>query len=254
MAEPRRLLILGGTGEAAELARRLAPDPGLHVITSLAGRTRAPAKIPGQVRTGGFGGVAGLCGYLEAAAIDFLIDATHPFAAVMPHSAAAACARLGMPRLRLLRPAWQACDGDRWIPVSDMAGAALALERAGPSRVFLATGRQEIEAFAPLRAHWFLVRLIDRPEMDLPLARHELVLGRGPFQEDQEVVLLRARKIDTLVSKNSGGGATYAKILAARRLGLPVVMVARPAAPPGDVVPDVRSVLAWVAENSARGR
>ncbi|MEM7221999.1 MAG: cobalt-precorrin-6A reductase [Pseudomonadota bacterium] len=246
MVEPRRLLILGGTSEAAELARLLAPLPDFGVITSLAGRTSKPAALPGELRVGGFGGVEGLCAYLEEAAVDAVVDATHPFAAVMPHNAAAACTRLKLPRLRLLRPAWQPVAGDRWTGVPDLAGAARAVGEQA-RRVFLATGRQGIEAFTPLATPWFLVRLIDRPAEPLPLARHELVMARGPFPEAEEFDLLRERRIELLVSKNSGGKATYGKIAAARRLELPVVLVARPAQPAGDSVPDVASARAWVA-------
>ena len=253
MAEPRRLLILGGTHEAAELARRLAGRPDLRVVTSLAGRTRAPAALPGEVRRGGFGGVEGLCAYLGEAGIDLLIDATHPFAGIMPHSAAAACARLGMPRLRLLRPAWRAGSGDRWTDVPDAHAAADALHRTA-CRVFLATGRQGITAFSGLHQIWFLVRLIDTPEQTLPLAHHTLILGRGPFEEDAEIALLKSHEIDTVVSKNSGGGATHAKIAAARSLGLPVVMIARPHQPSGATVNDVDAALDWLVDGARRAR
>ena len=248
MPEAVTVLILGGTTEAAPLARSLASDPSLRVVTSLAGRTRAPAALAGEVRSGGFGGAAGLATYLRDHGVGLLIDATHPFAAVMPHHAAAACERLDVPRLRLLRPAWTAGPGDRWIDAPSLTDAATLLPDQA-RRVFLATGRQGIEAFANDRARWFLVRLIDRPADPLPLVHHELVLGRGPFEPTQEVALMTRHKIDTVVTKNSGGTATYGKIAAARELGLPVVVVARPPQPAGETLAEVDDACAWVAAN-----
>ncbi len=243
--EARRLLLLGGTREALELARALTGDPRLHVITSLAGRTRDPAAIPGEVRVGGFGGSEGLAAYLEREAIGLVIDATHPFAATMAGNAAAACVQTGAARLKLLRPPWRRVDGDHWIEAADAADAAAALPGLA-ERVFLTTGRQELAAFAGLEDTWFLVRLIDRPNAPLPLARHHLVLGRGPFAEAEERVLLREHRIGALVAKNSGGALTYAKIAAARALGLPVVMVERPAPPAGETAESVDQAKVWL--------
>lgn len=215
------------------------------MITSLAGRTRRPAELAGQVRLGGFGGAQGLARYLEDQAIDLLVDATHPFAAAISRNAVEASALSGVPRLMLARPAWAPVAGDRWNEVESAAAAARQVATLG-RRVFLTVGRQELGAFADLPEVWFLVRLIEALEDDLPLADYQLVLGRGPFAEAAEAELLRARRIDLLVSKNSGGPATYAKIAAARGLGLPVLMIARPALPPGDSVPDVDQALAWI--------
>ncbi len=246
MAEARRLLLLGGTREAVELAQALADHPGLRVITSLAGRTRNPAPLPGEVRTGGFGGAAGLARYLEGQAIDLLVDATHPFAATMAENAAAACEAVNVPRLKLSRPAWRPAAGDTWIEVASAAAAAAALPGLA-TRVFLTTGRQELTAFESLSEIWFLVRVIEPPEQPLPLARHEVVLGRGPFGEADEAALLRARRIDAPVTKNSGGVLTYAKLAAARKLGLPVVMIGRPGLPEGDIVHDVETAVDRIA-------
>ena len=244
--EPRRLLILGGTGEAAALARRLADDPRLDVTTSLAGRTRDPAALTGAVRVGGFGGPEGLADYLRQAAIDLLIDASHPYAAAISRHAADACSATGVPRLQLVRPAWQPQAGDDWREVPDMAAAAATVPGLG-HRVFLTVGRQELAAFAGLAETWFLVRSIEPPAA-CPLPAYEAILGRGPFDTDEEAALLRDRAIDLLVSKNSGGEATYPKIAAARRLGLPVVMVARPDAPAGRRVANVDDAAIWVEE------
>jgi len=233
-----RLLILGGTGEAAMLARHLAERPDLSIISSLAGRVAAPALPTGNVRIGGFGGVHGLVTFL--ADIDAVIDATHPFAAQMSRHAAEACRRVGVPLLAFVRPAWVAEPGDRWLPVADMAAAAALCH----GRVFLTVGRQELTPFAGSDA-WFLIRSIDPPEGPLP-ANHELLLARGPFTRDDETALLRAHRIDRVVSKNSGGPATYAKIEAARALSLPVVMVERPTRPITDHADSLDAVTAWL--------
>ncbi|MDB5359175.1 MAG: precorrin-6x reductase [Rhodospirillales bacterium] len=235
-----RLLILGGTGEAAALARHLADRPNLHVISSLAGRVAAPVLPPGAVRIGGFGGVEGLAAYLAAEGIDAVVDATHPFAARMSFHAAEACKRLGVPLLAFVRPAWAPEPGDRWLPVADMAAAA-ALCRG---RVFLTVGRQELAPFAPSDA-WFLIRAIDPPDGPLP-AHHQLMLKRGPFTLADEIALLRDHQIDLLVSKNSGGPATHAKIAAARARGLPVVMVERPARPATEQASSLDAVAGWL--------
>lgn len=250
MAETRRLLVLGGTREALDLARRTTADPGLHVITSLAGRTRTPAAIPGELRVGGFGGTGGLARYLCEAAIDLVIDATHPFASTMAGNAAQACEAASVPRLKLLRPPWRAVEGDRWIEVPDMAAAAAALPGLA-ERVFLTTGRRDLAAFAALADTWFLVRLIEPPEEPLPLTRHQLILARGPFAEDDETALLSEHRIQAVVAKNSGGALTYAKIAAARRLALPVVMVRRPEAPAGTTVKDVDAASTWLRSRRA---
>jgi len=235
-----RVLILGGTGEGAALARHLAGRPELEIVSSLAGRVAAPVAPPGAVRIGGFGGVDGLVAYLARERIDAVVDATHPFAARISAHAAEACRRAGVPLLGFVRPAWVAEPGDHWLPVVDMAAAA-ALCRG---RVFLTVGRQELAAFTDCDA-WFLIRTIDPPEGSLPAA-HELLLARGPFGLADEIDLLRAHAIDMIVSKNSGGPATYAKIEAARKLGLPVVMVERPPRPATDEARSLDEVGAWL--------
>ncbi len=245
MADRLRLLLLGGTREAADLAAAAAADPNLEVISSLAGRTRRPGPIAGTVRVGGFGGADGLAGYLRQAEIDLLVDATHPFAATMSRHAAAATVAAGVPRLTIVRPPWRAEPGDHWTTVADAAAAAAALaERA--RRAFLTVGRREIPAFAGLTEVWFLVRLIDPPEPPPALARHRIVVGRPPFAEGAEIALLVQHRIDTLVAKNSGGEWTYGKIAAARHLGLPVVMLRRPPPPSGETVTGVADALAWI--------
>lgn len=244
MAERTRVLLLGGTGEAAALAARLADDARIDVTTSLAGRTRTPAAIAGRVRTGGFGGTDGLATYLITEKIDLLIDATHPYAARMPNNAASACAHVGVPRLRLLRPSWTQVTGDRWIAAADLTTAAALLPGLA-SRVFLTTGQRDLNAFASLTGIWFLIRLIEPPG-SVPLAQYQVILDRGPFRTEDEIALLREHQIEAVVSKNSGGEATIGKIAAARTLGLPVIMVDRPAQPSGETVETVDACQAWL--------
>ncbi len=245
MLEAKRLLILGGTGEAAALAHRLGRRAGLSIITSLAGRTRAPAAVPGEMRSGGFGGAEGLARYLAERHIDLVIDATHPFAARITANAAVACGAADVPRLVLARPPWHSQASDRWVRVPDAGAAASVLADLG-RRVFLSTGRQDLAPFAGRQGIWFLVRMIDEPAEPLPLANYEVILGRGPFAAEDEAALMRGHGIAVLVSKNSGGQATYGKIEAARRLGLPVVMIGRPALPEGLAVRSVDEAAAWV--------
>lgn len=259
-AEPFRLLILGGTTEAQHLATAAHehwPRDRLAVITSHAGRIAPLKPPPGVLRVGGFGGVAGLVAYLRDEAIDALIDATHPFAALISHNAAEACRQSGVARLMLIRPTWQPDPSDRWTEVADMAAAALAL-RQQSQRVFLTTGPGPLSAFSGLTNLWFLVRLFQPPATPLPIAHHAVVVARPPFTVESETELIRQHRIDTLVSKNSGG-PTEAKLTAARAAGLRVVMVARPAAPAGARVATVAAALDWLEARvqeagSARGR
>ncbi len=245
MGEPTRVLILGGTAEASGLARALSGDARVAAITSLAGRTRAPAEVPGEVRVGGFGGPEALAEYLRQEAIDLAVDATHPFAARISRNAARACDLAKVPRLVLARPRWTRQADDTWVPVPDTEAAAAALPDLG-RRIFLAIGRQELAAFAALAEHWFLVRLVEDPEAPPPLDDYHLVLGRGPFAVEAECDLLHEHKIDALVSKNSGGTGAAAKIAAARALKLPVVMIERPPAPASETAESVEAALAWI--------
>lgn len=239
-----RVLVLGGTAEGRRLATELAGDPRLAVVSSLAGRVRDPALPPGEVRIGGFGGVAGLARWLRAERIAAVVDATHPFAAGMTAHAAAATAATGVPLRVLRRPAWVAGAGDRWVPVGSLAAAAVALPALG-ARVFLTTGRGGLAPFAASDL-WFLLRSVDPPSPPAP-RRLEVVLDRGPFTVGSERTLLREHRVDVLVTRNSGGAMTGAKLDAARQAGLPVVMVDRPALPPGvTTVATVAAAASWV--------
>jgi precorrin-6A/cobalt-precorrin-6A reductase len=246
------LLILGGTGEAAALAAAAAArfGAGLRVTTSLAGRTARPAEVAGEKRVGGFGGADGLAAYIAQHGVELVIDATHPFAAQISAQAAAACAAACVARLVLERPAWRRDPRDRWIEVDDLGAAAAALPALG-RRCFLTTGARGLGAFAALGHMHFIVRLVDPPGTALPLASYEVVLGRGPFDLAEERAMLQRHAVDMLVSKASGGGATLAKLVAARERGLPVVMLRRPPAPAGPRVDSVAAALDWLAARLA---
>jgi precorrin-6A/cobalt-precorrin-6A reductase len=228
MTEPT-VLILGGTAEARQLAGRLAGRGGLRTVSSLAGRVRDPALPAGEVRIGGFGGVDGLADWLIAHDVAAVVDATHPFAHRISAHAAAACARTGTPLLGLTRPPWTPGEHDTWHQAGSLQDAARLLPALG-RRAFLTTGRQGLAAFAPLDQTWFLIRCVDPPSGPLPRAC-EVILARGPYDAGAERALMRAHRIDVLVTKNSGGELTAGKLDAARELGIPVIMVARPPLP-----------------------
>ncbi|MFL6124184.1 cobalt-precorrin-6A reductase [Actinophytocola sp.] len=237
------VVILGGTGEARELAARLVGRGGVRVVSTLAGRVREPRLPAGEVRVGGFGGPERLAEWLRAEGADAVIDATHPFAARISASAARAARLAGVPLLLLRRPGWVAGDGDDWRWVSTLEEAAESLPRLG-ERVFLTTGRQGLAAFAssPL---WYLVRCVEAPDPPVP-ERMRLLLSRGPYSLDGELALMREHRVDVLVTKDSGGGRTEAKLSAARRLGLPVVVVRRPAVPDVRCVATVEEAVSWL--------
>jgi precorrin-6A/cobalt-precorrin-6A reductase len=249
MPERRRLLILGGTRDAAVLAQEAVTRWGYStdVISSLAGRTSTPVEIVGAVRTGGFGGVDAMAAYLEAEHVTAVIDATHPFAAQISANAAAACDQTGTPRVLLKRPMWERQHGDLWHMVADAAQAAGMLDRFG-HRAFLTTGRTGLDCFAGCTGAWFLVRLVELPIGPLPLADYHVIADRGPFTVDGEKALLERHEIDVIVCKASGGEMTRAKLDAARILGLPVVMIARPPLPDGPQAGSVSAVLTWLGE------
>jgi len=235
------ILILAGTAEARALAGALA-QRRIPVLASLAGAVRAPGALPVPMRIGGFGGAAGFLDCLAQQRVARVIDATHPFAARITARTAALCADVGMPLLRLERPGWQAGPQDRWTWAAELPGAA-ALVPPG-ARVFLATGRQSVAGFARLDATVF-VRVIDPPEAPFPM-RGDWVQGRPPFALGDEVALLRRLGITHLVAKDSGGTDNRAKLDAARILGLPVIMIRRPAPPQGlAIVAAVTQALAW---------
>ena len=237
-----RVLLLGGTGEARRLATRLVDD-GVPVVSSLAGRVADPLLPPGEVRVGGFGGAVGLAAWLQEHPVAAVVDATHPFATGMTTNAARACSVTGVPLLRLQRPGWTPQPGDDWRWVDSLPEAAGAL--AGFAHVFVTTGRQGLAAFAGLAAHC-VVRSVDPPDPPLP-ARTTVVLARGPFTVEEERALMTEHGIDVVVTKDSGGHMTEAKLTVAREFGIPVVLVRRPPAPPGiPVVATVDEAQEWI--------
>jgi precorrin-6A/cobalt-precorrin-6A reductase len=244
-----RVLILGGAGEAAALAEALAGDRRFDATLSLAGATQRPRALPIAVRSGGFGGPEGLARYLGDENIGALVVATHPFAATIRANALQAVRRAPVPLLLIERPPWSPVDGDRWIRVADMAAAAAALGPV-PQRVLLTIGRKELAAFAAAPGHHYVVRSVDPPPAEWLPPGTEVILERGPFDEANERRLLEGR-IDILVTKNSGGAATAAKLGAARALNLPVVMVDRPPDADRDdvaaeVATDAEGAMAWL--------
>jgi precorrin-6A/cobalt-precorrin-6A reductase len=240
-----RLLILGGTSEAGALAAALASREDVAPILSLAGRTGNPKPAPIPSRVGGFGGVEGLREYLANHAIDAVVDATHPFAEQISANAGRACAASHVPLLVFTRPPWRREPGDDWIEVDGIEAAVDALGTE-PRTVFLTHGRLQLAAFVGAPQHRYIVRAIDRPaELDaMPEAK--LILARGPFALADEERLMRDEAIELLVTKNSGGAATYPKIEAARRLGVTVIVVRRPCQPNAEIATDLSAALAWI--------
>jgi precorrin-6A/cobalt-precorrin-6A reductase len=238
-----KLLILGGTAEAAELAARLAGDARLETVTSLAGLTRLPNVGAGKVRRGGFGGPDGLAAFLREGGYDALVDATHPFAAQIAKHAAEAAEIASTPRVKLVRPPFARTAEDRFVPVKDMQAAADALPKN--ARVFLAAGRRELAPFVARGDLWCLLRMIEPPAAGETLPKGDLILGRPPADPEDEVALFSEHRIEWIVSKDSGGAAG-AKILAARKLKLPVVLVERPKPPAGTTVATVDAAIEWI--------
>jgi precorrin-6A/cobalt-precorrin-6A reductase len=243
-----RVLVLGGTTEASELTRLLAADPRFETTVSLAGRTINPKTQPVRTRIGGFGGADGLAGWLKQERIEAVVDATHPYADQISSNAIAACAQLAIPLASIVRQPWMPRPGDIWFDVASAEAAADALGPK-PRRVFLSLGRLELAAFASRPHHYYVVRTIDPPgDIALP-PNIQLLSGRGPFDREAERDLLQREKIDVLVSKNSGGAATYAKIEAARSLCIPVVIIARPDKPRGHAVESAEGAVKWLEQH-----
>jgi precorrin-6A/cobalt-precorrin-6A reductase len=243
-----RILILGGTTQASQLARALAGRDDVKPVLSLAGRTQNPLPVPIPSRIGGFGGIEGLVAWLRDEKVDAVIDATHPFAAQMSAHAREASRRTGVPMLVFSRPAWTPDEGDQWTEVADMDAAVAALGEK-PRRVFLTQGRLQLAAFAAAQQHDYLVRAIDEPEELALLPKHKFVSARGPFALEDELSLMREERIEILVSKNSGGDATSAKLLAARILQIPAIMIARPPATGASEAFQLADVLGWIGSH-----
>lgn len=239
----RKTLILGGTSEGNRLAAAFAAA-GLSAVHSFAGRTNTPRAQPVPVRVGGFGGVEGLVDYLRREGVGRVIDATHPFAAQMSRNAVAACSEAGVPLLALERAPWVPQKGDNWRDVPDLDAAVAALP-AAPTRVFLAIGRQGLDAFATRPEHHYLLRLVDPPPAP-PLPDCSVVVARGPFDVAGDTALLQRHRVGLILAKNAGGAGAVAKLTAARALGLPVIMIARPALPARETLASVDAVMARI--------
>ena len=255
-ARIRNILVLGGTSEARALTEKLAGRGDLAATLSLAGRTVEPLPQAVPVRSGGFGGVDGLAAYLRDECIDVLIDATHPYAAVISANAARAAEIAGVSLLALRRSAWERQAGDDWIEVATVEDAVNALGNE-TRRVFLALGRKELAPFVAAPQHSYLVRSVDPVDPPLAVPHATYIAARGPFTEQENRALLETHRIETIVAKNSGGNATYGKIAAARALRIPVILLKRPALPDVASVGTVDEVLAWldhaIAPSTARG-
>lgn len=241
-----KILILGGTTEASQLAAALACDARFEPSLSYAGRTSAPRTPPIPHRIGGFGGVEGLIAFLTTGGFHALIDATHPFAARISAHAQAAAEAIGLPLVAVIRPPWTPGPGDFWRRCADMQAAADAIGEV-PRRVMLTVGRLELSPFRGAPQHSYVLRSIDAPDPALLPPVCEIVTARGPFDVAGERALLEQHDIDVLVTKNSGGDATAAKLAAARDLRIPVLMVERPPRIfEGDVVADAAGAVAWL--------
>ena len=240
----KTVLVLGGTGEARALTTALV-GRGIHVVSSLAGRVANPKLPDGEVRVGGFGGPEGLARWLADNDALAVVDATHPFAERIGASAVAGARAAHVPLLRLQRPGWRERPGDDWHWAGSLDEAARLVEDLG-ERIFLTSGRQGLSAFARCTGQWFLARCVDPPEPPLP-PKIEILLDRGPYNVAGETALLREHRIDVLVTKDSGGEMTAAKLVAARAQGIPVVVVRRPERPDAHTVADVPAALEWVS-------
>jgi precorrin-6A/cobalt-precorrin-6A reductase len=245
-----RALILGGTADARVLAAEIA-RAGIDAVYSYGGRTRAPAGQPLPTRIGGFGGVGGLADYIRREEITHVIDSTHPFAAEMSRNAVAACAETGTPLIALERAPWTKAPGDNWIEIPDVNAAVAALPEAA-ANVFLAIGRQHIAPFATRPQHAYTLRFVDPPDAPLPFAA-DVIVSRGPFTLEGELEMMRKRSITRIVARNSGGDGARAKIDAARVLGLPVIMIARPQLPERLRVESVAEIMQWLGHRTCLG-
>jgi precorrin-6A/cobalt-precorrin-6A reductase len=244
--EQLKVLLLGGTGEAAQLAERLPAVPGVSATLSLAGRTTNPRASALPVRVGGFGGPAGLADYLKRESVDLVVDATHPFAANISNNAAAACETTGVSLIALDRPAWEKTPGDDWEEFDTVEAAIAALPKA-PQKIFSGLGRSSVAALCSAPQHHYVIRVVDEitPPPELPHAT--IVTARGPFRTEDDIALFQEHAIQCVLAKNAGGNAAYAKIAAARKLGLKVYMIRRPPILARSTVSTVEEVMERIA-------
>lgn len=251
-----RVLVLGGTTEAGDIARELAAA-GVTGVFSYAGRTASPIAQPLPTRVGGFGGVEGLSEFLQHERITHVIDATHPFAAQISSNAVVACAQAGTPLIAYVREPWVAGPDDQWQQVRTIEEAVAKLPDR-PARIFLAIGRQHLRTFAVQSQHFYLLRLVDAPAENLPLPNAGIVLARGPFTLEGDLALLRDHRITHVVARNAGGEGARAKLAAARALGLPVIMIERPGIdlrglPERRTTQSVAEIMHWLDQSADLG-
>ena len=246
-----RVLLLGGTTEASALAQTMA-QTAVDAVFSYAGRTDSPIEQPLPTRTGGFGGIQGLADFISAENITHVVDATHPFAAQISNNAVAACQMKNTPLIAFVRAQWVVQPGDTWLDVADTEAAVAALPTE-PARIFLAIGKQTLAAFASKPQHFYLLRLVDAPDADLPLPNTQVVIDRGPFTVTGDLALLRAHAITHVIAKNAGGKGASAKLQAARQLQLPVIMIARPAIADRPIASNVAAVMDWLHHSARLG-
>ena len=244
MSDMKKILLIGGTKEAVTLNRELFARPDIDLVTSLAGRTAQPATLKGHVVTGGFGGTAGLADFIDRSRVDLIIDASHPYAEQITRTAITVCRAKGIPCLRYLRPAWEKQQEDHWIAAGNMEDAPEKTKNF--NRVFLSIGRQELAHFEKIPRKYFLVRTIEPIEFNPENSQAELIRARGPFTLEDEARLMVEHRIDLIVSKNSGGAATYPKIEAARQLRIPVVMIDRPETTEGKIFSRLQDLIAAI--------
>lgn len=246
-----RVLLLGGTTEATAIAHAFAKK-GIDAVFSYAGRTANPIAQPLPTRLGGYGGVKGLADYVIDAKITHVVDATHPFATQISRNAVEACAMTNTPLIAHERAPWVSQPGDDWLHVADTQAAVDALP-ASPARVFLAIGKQTLAGFAARPQHFYLLRLVDAPDAALPVPNAEVVLDRGPFTVEADMALIRAHSITHIVAKNSGGTGALAKLEAARRMHLPVILIARPAIADRPMARTLDAVMEFVGHSARLG-
>jgi precorrin-6A/cobalt-precorrin-6A reductase len=246
-----RALILGGTSDARLLAEAIA-HAGLDATYSYGGRTHTPASQPLPTRIGGFGGASGLAEYIRREAITHVVDATHPFAAEMSRNAVTACAATGAQLIAFERAPWARSPGDHWIEVADVASAVTALP-GKRACVLLAIGRQHIAPFGAKPQHAYILRFVDPPDAALPLPNADVIVSRGPFALEGELEMMRRRGVEWVVARNSGGTGARAKIDAARELGLPVIMIGRPALPDRPRAESLAEVMLWLGHRTCLG-
>ncbi|MCF8466358.1 MAG: cobalt-precorrin-6A reductase [Sneathiella sp.] len=241
MTDRKKILLVGGTQEGVKLNQLLSARPDIDLVTSLAGRTQNPVPLIGEKMVGGFGGVVGLKKFIRDRHIELVIDASHPFAGRMTQNAFTACKDTGIRYLRYQRPAWKEEARDRWVSAPSIEAAAGQL--AGFNRIFLTIGRQELAPFERCSDKFFLIRSIENVDFAPSQSEVEFLRARGPFSMEEDFRLLTEYRIELLISKNSGGAATYAKIAAAREFGIPVLMIERPALPDCSVFSDMEELL-----------